>query len=605
MSMHGLVRRGWLAAVSVWMASMVTLPAQWLTQSFDLQPGWNAVFLHVDASYATLDDQVAGDSGNPIGEVWQWNSTVPDAQFVQSPLVPTETGTPWTSWVRGLGASSVLQRLSGNTAYLVKVDGPAAYTWSVKGRPLAPRYRWTTSGLNFLGFATVPTGSPSFATFLGAAPGVLNVMEVFRYPGGPLGAGNPVQVLNMNTTSVRRGEAFWLRAGDVFNRYFGPFEVVVAGGTSVGFGDHVSQKTLRLRNTTAAVLAVTGTWVASETAPTGQPPIVGAPPVLVRGALNPTNLTYAHTDLSVPVTWSLKPAGEPGSEVEVVLGVNRSAMAGSPGDEYAGVLRLTDSLGLSQIDLPVSATVTSQAGLWVGAVSVDQVRHYLNTYERDGDGAPMQDADGKYMVTGTKTNLGTVARSYPLRLIVHTDAVGAHAKLLQRAYLGVLAGGGGLGVATRQGLLDPDQLATARRVTAVHLPWSEANAPWDCQGELRAGTNLTSTVVVDVGDGASNPFVHTYHPDHDNLDATFEGAVAPGEESYEIQRKITLSVASPEDDFASLTAGHARLVGQYDEAITLVGKTKAGRSQPESRQFEVRGGFTLTRITEVPVLTTE
>ena len=27
--------------------------AQWATQPLSLQPGWNAVFLHVDASYGT------------------------------------------------------------------------------------------------------------------------------------------------------------------------------------------------------------------------------------------------------------------------------------------------------------------------------------------------------------------------------------------------------------------------------------------------------------------------------------------------------------------------------------------------------------------------
>src|SRR5215471_5443280 len=61
--------------------------AQWLTQTVSLEPGWNAVFLHVDASQDTLDSLVGNDSSNPILEVWRWNSASV-AQFTDSPLQP-------------------------------------------------------------------------------------------------------------------------------------------------------------------------------------------------------------------------------------------------------------------------------------------------------------------------------------------------------------------------------------------------------------------------------------------------------------------------------------------------------------------------------------
>ena len=32
---------------------------------------------------------------------------------------------------------------------------------------------------------------------------------------------------------------------------------------------------------------------------------------------------------------------------------------------------------------------------------------------------------------------------------------------------------------------------------------------------------MATTVTLSYNDQASNPFLHTYHPDHDNLDATF------------------------------------------------------------------------------------
>ena len=44
-------------------------------------------------------------------------------------------------------------------------------------------------------------------------------------------------------------------------------------------------------------------------------------------------------------------------------------------------------------------------------------------------------------------------------------------------------------------------------------------------------------------DHASNPFLHTYHPDHDNLDNrddTFQTQLSAGKESYDLRRVMTL-----------------------------------------------------------------
>ena len=94
--------------------------AQWLTQTLELKPGWNAVFLHVDAGYTNLNGMVGGDPSNPIVEVWKWNSPA-TAQFFESPLKPAGQGSEWTSWVRTAPSRSTLVRLVGDSAYLVRV----------------------------------------------------------------------------------------------------------------------------------------------------------------------------------------------------------------------------------------------------------------------------------------------------------------------------------------------------------------------------------------------------------------------------------------------------------------------------------------------------
>ncbi|MCL5098220.1 MAG: tail fiber protein [Candidatus Omnitrophica bacterium] len=316
-------------------------------------------------------------------------------------------------------------------------------------------------------------------------------------------------------------------------------------------------------------MTVTLNLLTSETPPQGQPAIVDLPPLLVRGALNSANLTYGYTALSTASSqsWTLPPQGQDGSDIQVVLGLNRYVMNNSsPGALYAGILQFTDSFGFSEVDVPVSAVQGSTAGLWVGQASITQVANYLKTYQRDAINNLVISNNGSYVVTGIETDLGAVSQPFPLRLILHND--GANTVLLQRVYYG-LDPGSNLVVATSQSALDPARLATARRISAVDLPWSSNNAPWVCTGTLEPGGTLATAVSLPYDDQASNPFLHTYNPDHDNLDASFQEELPPGAESYNIARQITLSFLPPGDDFQSLTQiTNSKFMTRYNIPIT-------------------------------------
>ena len=609
------------------LAWSVQARAQWQTQTNALQSGWNAVFLHVDASHATLDQSVGNDSANPIQEIWYWVPALPTGQFVDSPQLPSSAGNQWASWSRTLGPASVLHRLAGNGAYLVRTTN--AYNWTVKGKPVTPTYRWTLTGLNFIGFPTPPGAPPSFESFLASAPELQQSGEIYRYQGGQLGATNPVRVFAFRTTPVSRDQAYWIRAGETYNQYFGPFQVIKGSSSGIAFGETLGQARLRLRNVVNNSLTVTLRQVASEAAPTGQPAVRGAPALLLRGAINTTNLTYGYTNLLTgPQQWTLAPAGQPGSEVELIIGLNRFAMSGNPGDPFAGILRFTDSLGLSQVDVAVSAEKSSTAGLWVGGAALSSVSHYLTPYARATNqadfaallarlqlgqgvngyryewdpntgrvlvfGGPQQKT-GTYLVDGPiKTDPGTVARPFPLRLIIHND--GTTSRLLQKVFHGV-SPGTNLVLATKENLLLATQLANARRISAVHLPTSAGNVPWNFTGTIGQGGSLTVTVPVAYDDQSSNPFLHAYHPDHDNLDAQFSTQLPRGVESYGITRQISLTFTSPTDDFDSLTAGSQDLAGNYAEVVTFLSKNS------QTRQFNVLGAFSLKRISEIATLT--
>ncbi|MFO1499277.1 MAG: hypothetical protein U1G07_12925 [Verrucomicrobiota bacterium] len=584
-----------------WVCLAGNLPiaqAQWVKQTLDLKAGWNAVFLHVDPSHTTLDDLLA-DEATSIEEVWRWNPNPSSGQFVTSPQNPVDTGSQWTSWRRDQAATSPLRRLSANAAYLVRAS--ADTSWVLAGKPVLPSYQWTTSGMNLIGFATAPVAPPTFQDFFSPSATLL-AAEVFRYQGGTLGTTNPIRVTTLRSTPVRRGEAFWVRAGQAFNDFYGPFEVTALPSGQVRFGDTLSSQSFRIRNRTAAALTVSLRLDASQAPPTGQPAIAGTPPLLVRGDRNATNLTYSSSGLApnASKSWVLQPSGSLGSEVEIVLGLDRSASAAPAGSFLAGVLTLTDSIGQSRLEMGVTATVGSKAGLWVGAAAVTEVGQYLQSYLRDGSNQLVVQSNGAYVVTEVVTNLTPVPAAYPLKLIVHNPASGP-ATLLQRVYFGFNALTNPV-VATQEGVLLRDQMASARRISASHLPWSEANAGWSFSGGLAAGALITAKVTNDFNQRVSNPFLHTYHPDHDNLDPSFKTELAQGAESYTIERELTLDFRPPADDFNSRVNAGLSLTGEYLETFRLRGLARAG-NVTDTRRFDVRGSVTLNRVSEIPTLT--
>jgi hypothetical protein len=594
--------QSWVPAAALLLTSLAQ--AQWTTQTFDLRGGWNATYLNVDPSHATISQLLASDPGASIEEIWMWQVPSSLGQFVSSPQQPVSGTSQWRTWRRTDVAGSSLQGLLPNAAYLVRVRSDlSSFTWQVKGKAVAPSHRWTGSGLNFVGFPTLPATPPTFEDFLAQSPAEFQqTAEIFRYPGGNLGVGNPARVFALRTTRVRRGEAFWMRSAEHYNSYFGPFDLTVSGPGAVDLGDASSVFSMRLRNLAPVPVVVTLNLVASEAPPVGQPAISGAPPLLVRGERNTTNLTYAYAGLPVgtPRTWTLASAGQLGSETEVVLGLDRSVLTGASGALHAGVLRFTDSLNLTRVDVGVSARVGSSAGLWVGSAGVSQVGQYLKTYSRDRDNQPRINPDGSYEVVGTNTNLGSVPGAYPLRLIVHNPATGP-AVLLQQVFTGENSASNII-VATREASLDRRALTQSRRISAAHLPWTAANAGWNFTGPLRLGSNVTASVTNRFNNHASNPFLHTYHPDHDSLDPRFQREVPQGSESYTVVRDISLEVTPPTDDFVSRTTSAQALSGTYRETIRLLGLARAGNTV-DTRTFEVLGSFQLNRISAVPTVT--
>ncbi len=639
-----------------WLASAIavlwcqTVHAQWITQTNNLRAGWNAVYLHVDASYTNITEFL--QSSPPLEEIWAWVPDLPPGLSVAVPQQPI--GNQWVRWSITDVENSTLQTLPVNTALLIRAaDSVPPFSWKVKGHPVAPNYRWTLSGLNFVGFPTV-SPAPNFENFLRPDAQVIDWKlgtEIFRYQGGNLGPTNPVQVVALlqRTNQVFRDQAYWIRAGEItnqiYNHYFGPFQVTGSDSKGLRFGDSQGQARLYLKNMTRSNLTVTLNNIASEKSLEGT--TIPVLPLMVRGALVTSNLSFSYSSLSPgSKSWTLAPNGQPGSEAEIVLGVDRSLMGTTAGEEFASVLRFTDSFGLTRVEIGASATTPSRAGLWVGNAVVDQVSQYLKQYAKatnalhfhqrlnqlglaigtnnptgtnalpfatnvDGHRYEWDKSTGRILVFGgpengkgsyyqdgpIKLDPDYVARPFPLRLIVHND--GTTSRLLQRAYLGRDITSNFV-VATKQTAVEND-LANARRLSAVHLPSSDADGgPWDFSGTMQESATLETTINLGFSEQSSNPFLHTYHPDHDNIDNrddTFKTPLSSGKESYDVRRLMRLTFTPIENDFDSRTRGGVRLNGNYFETITIHATNSV------LKQFTVLGSFSLNRITDTATLT--
>ena len=721
------VTRLWRGLALVLLASLL-LPglarAQWVSESYSAPLGYSAIWVGLDLSHTTIDEALAGKT--TITEVWRWNPPS-GPQFVTNPETPVQPDTKWSVWKRGLPTQSTLFQFTGNAAYLIRVGSGATVAFTLKGRPLRPDYNWSTTGVNFVGFA-MGSSPATFTQFLSYGAAFVTDPTVLAYPGGALSnvaPKNPVTIINTSEV-VARNKAYWVQA-TAYTQYYGPLEVSTAQRTGLNFGRDLVALSVRLKNATvlskAQTLTVTLATVASETpaaipagtasmgsgttagkvalilanqntgltyatpptvtlsAPTAgttgtatatldatgrivgfvvtnagagyaattptvtvTPTITAAVPLRIRGALNPLTSAYAYTDLTTAAPYTVSLA--PGQETEVTVVVNRSAMTAAAGALYGSLLRLTDSLNYSKIDLGVSAVSSDFTGLWAGAVALSQVDQIEGNAVASAPGLAQTTAivaagavtgvevnsmaaqfsstptvvftggggtgaaataviEKTFLARVTVTAGGTgytsaptisfsggaldpraTAVAFPMRLLLHRAANGT-VKLVQQIYLG---SDGITTTAATEETLFPATLKPTKRLSAAQFP-SDFVATGT--GSLAPTGTLSFTVPLGY-DSDSNPFVHRYHPDHDNLDPLFGTKLVAGKESWTVNRAITMTFATSLPGVTDPAWGVSMLGGTYSETVTGL------RATPIS----TAGTFILYRVANSAALVT-
>ncbi len=136
-----------------------------------------------------------------------------------------------------------------------------------------------------------------------------------------------------------------------------------------------------------------------------------------------------------------------------------------------------------------------------------------------------------------------------------------------------------------------DGQPVGRRISTVgyDFPSTTASNFVMFSGAFAIGHSLTATLTMPY-DAPTNPFMHKYHPDHDNLNARFDG---PAMESYTTTRQIELDfAASPPNGPPVTEFGYNQMGGAYRETITGINKNP----------IYVSGTFSLGRVSQITQL---
>jgi len=248
----------------------------------------------------------------------------------------------------------------------------------------------------------------------------------------------------------------------------------------------------------------------------------------------------------------------------------------------AGVNRATGATKATRAGDPIMLS-----GLWLGEVEIDAV----SESQRAGvipENAP-QTFSQRFLIhvdlTGQVSLLkdviqmwqeGTRVPSTDDPTLNEVDEPGRFVLITDSSLLGLYSG-----ASLRDGQ------SVGQRFSTVAYDFEGDTQPFD--GEFGPGNQISTTLVIEP-ELPTNPFLHRYHPDHDNRDAQFLNF---RQEAYQVVREMRLTFTE-EDPTGSTPPGWGETLvgGFFEESITGLHKNTIFTS----------GEFRLRRISAVPVL---
>ena len=230
------------------MVSDCLLAATVRTQTLQLQPGWNSVFIEVeptDVNPATVF------AGAPVEIVTTYYPDMSPVEFVRDPDEKPWMDSGWSTWYAPGRADAFLSKLhaiQANQPYLIKMS--AAHTLSIEGEVKLKPLFWQPNSLNFVGFHVASSGAPTFEQFFDGSEAHAG-QRIYK-----LANGHWKLVTNVSGEEIAAGQAYWVFCAKG-SAYQGPLTVAIPYGDTLDFGAQSTIQPLSLTNTGTDPLDVT------------------------------------------------------------------------------------------------------------------------------------------------------------------------------------------------------------------------------------------------------------------------------------------------------------------------------------------------------------
>lgn len=208
---------------------MITQPASAahiLSQTIQLNPGWNAVFLEIAPDDPDLDSVF---DGKPVDRVVAYYPMATPVQYIQDPDEIDWKKDAWHRWTPPVAPDAFannLYSLQANQAYLIHAVEEVTLTLS--GEPKARAFKWRPDSFNFTGFHIDPANPPTFDQYFNGSEAHAD-FQIFH-----LLENQWTQVARPDEAAIIPGKAYWVycRGG---SDYPGPLAVSLGGA-----GDRIS-----------------------------------------------------------------------------------------------------------------------------------------------------------------------------------------------------------------------------------------------------------------------------------------------------------------------------------------------------------------------------
>lgn len=563
-----------------------TAAAAQMEQTITLQPGWNAIHIALEPEEKEIGTIFAG---LPIKSVWRWIPGRGQAQFIRDPSEGLENVDGWFGWFPEPRPEAFLTNLftiDANISYLVRLDESAGTRQIViRGKPRFVPTAWMADGFTLTGLPVTRDDPPTFAEFFSRSA---------AHEGQPIyrltPAGQWQLVSAPAATVIRADEAYWIYTKGN-SSYQGRMGVIVDSGESLDFDGFNDELRIVLRNNSGANGSFQIERLSGDAVPlslrledpeTGE---IGWPDLQNVEAFD------APADADVFVVLAIKRAQFTQERMEQMIAItdelgDRVVLRVAGKTAHAGTADLMGhGVGARGNGDP---DPEAMAGLWIGELSIANV--------------------SEAQMAGTEPK--PVFEPFVQRVLIHVNAQG-QARLLKDviqmweegtmrpssvnpAYQEVDQPGHYV-LITNKNLIGLYSGVTGRDGVPVGIRFSTvaydfAGETLEFAGLFGPGGQITTAILV-TPDLPTNPFLHRYHPDHNNLDEQYLNHV---DEAYQVVRNLELTFTDNEPTGATNPVGWGDSVvgGTFAESITGLHRNAIFTS----------GTFRLRRASAVPVL---